>query len=59
MKDENQDGVLTVGEFTNWIETRKVVKLLEEGRDAELDHMIKKQTENQGQNDEKTEGKEA
>lgn len=40
MQDENQDGVFTVGEFRKWIEDKKIVKLMEEGRDAELDHIV-------------------
>mmetsp|Transcript_15516 Transcript_15516/g.22869 ORF Transcript_15516/g.22869 Transcript_15516/m.22869 type:complete len:793 (+) Transcript_15516:1-2379(+) len=40
--DENEDGFFTVAEFTRWLETNKIVKLAEEGRDAEVDRAIAK-----------------
>eukprot|EP00957_Ditylum_brightwellii_P003333 252410-Ditylum_brightwellii.AAC.1 len=33
--DQNEDGVLTVKELAMWAEINKVIKLMEEGRDAE------------------------
>lgn len=38
--DENEDGFFSIEEFNNWVETNKVVKLVKEGRDAEVDRMI-------------------
>jgi Ca2+-binding EF-hand superfamily protein len=39
-KDENKDGVFTVQELIHWIETNKLVKLVEEGRDADVDRIV-------------------
>jgi len=38
--DTNQDGLISVEELTTWIETNKLVKLVEEGDHAEVDNMI-------------------
>lgn len=40
--DENQDGSITVAELSEWLETHKLVKLVEEGRDADVDKTIEK-----------------
>lgn len=40
--DENEDGVMSVAEMIKWTETNKLVKLAEEGRDADLDAAIAK-----------------
>jgi Ca2+-binding EF-hand superfamily protein len=46
-QDEDNDGVLTVAEFIRWIETNKLVKLLEEGRDTDIDSILAKFQENE------------
>jgi Ca2+-binding EF-hand superfamily protein len=46
-QDEDNDGVLTVAEFIRWIETNKLVKLLEEGRDTDIDNILAKFQENE------------
>lgn len=38
--DENKDGFMTVEELIRWMETNQLVKLVEEGRDAEVDYEI-------------------
>jgi len=38
--DENEDGLFSVDELSKWLETNKLVKLAEEGRDAEVDKII-------------------
>mmetsp|Transcript_16115 Transcript_16115/g.34942 ORF Transcript_16115/g.34942 Transcript_16115/m.34942 type:complete len:950 (-) Transcript_16115:3546-6395(-) len=38
--DENKDGVFTVQELINWIQTNKLVKFESEGRDAEMDKIM-------------------
>ena len=40
MQDENEDGLFSVEELSKWLETNKLVKLVEEGRDAEVDKII-------------------
>lgn len=42
--DENKDGVFTVQELINWIETNKLVKFESEGRDAEMDKIMESQS---------------
>jgi CheY-specific phosphatase CheX len=44
LQDENEDGVFTVQELINWIETNKLVKLEEEGRDADMDRIMESQS---------------
>jgi hypothetical protein len=39
-KDENSDGVLTVEELMRWIDEHKLVKFVEEGRDADMDRVM-------------------
>jgi hypothetical protein len=39
-QDTNGDGVFTVQELINWIETNKLMKYEEEGRDADMDRMM-------------------
>ena len=39
-KDENEDGYFTLEELSKWLETNKLVKLVEEGRHAEVDKLI-------------------
>jgi hypothetical protein len=41
-QDEDKDGVFTVAEFIRWVETNKLVKYVEEGRDADLDRSFQK-----------------
>ena len=41
--DENKDGLFSVEELSKWLETNKLVKLAEEGRDAEVDKIIETQ----------------
>jgi len=38
--DVNQDGLFSVEELSRWLETNKLVKLVEEGDHAEVDNMI-------------------
>uniref|UniRef100_A0A7R9WTH3 EF-hand domain-containing protein n=1 Tax=Craspedostauros australis TaxID=1486917 RepID=A0A7R9WTH3_9STRA len=38
--DENKDGLFTVGELIQWIETNKLVQFVKEGRDAEMEEII-------------------
>jgi len=38
--DENEDGFFSLDELSKWLETNKIVKLVKEGRDAEVDKMI-------------------
>ena len=39
-KDQNQDGLFTIEELSNWLETNKLVKLVENGDHAEIDKLI-------------------
>ena len=39
-QDENKDGIFTVEELINWIETNQLVKYVDEGRDAEMDKIM-------------------
>jgi chromosome condensin MukBEF MukE localization factor len=39
-KDENHDGVFTVEELMRWIDENKLVKFVEEGRDADMDRVM-------------------
>jgi hypothetical protein len=41
--DENKDGYFSMEELSKWLETNKLVKLVEEGRDAEVDRLIAEQ----------------
>lgn len=41
--DENEDGLFSVEELSKWLETNKLLKLSEEGRDAEIDKIIETQ----------------
>jgi len=43
LKDENEDGYFSLEELSKWLETNKILKLSEEGRDAEIDKIIKTQ----------------
>mmetsp|Transcript_406 Transcript_406/g.569 ORF Transcript_406/g.569 Transcript_406/m.569 type:complete len:914 (-) Transcript_406:43-2784(-) len=38
--DENQDGIATLEEFLKWIETNKIIQLLKEGEDGDLDRLL-------------------
>lgn len=38
--DQNQDGLFSVEELSRWLETNKLVKLVEEGDHAEIDKII-------------------
>jgi hypothetical protein len=42
-QDENCDGVFTVDELIRWIEEHKLVTLVEEDRDTEMDVVIANQ----------------
>jgi len=55
--DENKDGFFTVAEFIKWIDTNKLVKLGEEGRDADMDRMMEKKDDKGEKKDEKIEKK--
>jgi hypothetical protein len=39
-QDDNKDGVFTVQELIEWIETNKMVKFESEGRDADMDKIM-------------------
>jgi len=43
-QDDNKDGVFTVQELITWVETNLLVKFVEEGRDADMDYIIKKKS---------------
>ena len=43
-QDENKDGVFTVGELIKWIDEHKLVKFVEEDRDADMDSVVESQT---------------
>lgn len=45
--DDNHDGIFTVEECLNWIEEKKLVKFVEEGRDHEMDLMMESQNTDQ------------
>ena len=40
LQDGNEDGVFTVQELIRWIETNKLLKLEEAGRDADMDRIM-------------------
>eukprot|EP00545_Synedropsis_sp_CCMP1620_P007015 CAMPEP_0119031072 /NCGR_PEP_ID=MMETSP1176-20130426/41352_1 /TAXON_ID=265551 /ORGANISM="Synedropsis recta cf, Strain CCMP1620" /LENGTH=746 /DNA_ID=CAMNT_0006987459 /DNA_START=752 /DNA_END=2990 /DNA_ORIENTATION=- len=40
LMDENKDGIFTVDEFKNWIETNTLVQLVKEGEDGDLDRIL-------------------
>lgn len=42
--DDNKDGVFTVQELIQWVETNQLVKFVEEGRDADMDRIMQQQT---------------
>jgi LETM1 and EF-hand domain-containing protein 1 len=42
--DDNKDGVFTVQELIQWIETNKLVKFEKEGRDADMDKIMESQS---------------
>lgn len=46
VQDGNQDGVFTVEELRKWIDESKLVKLVKEGRDAEMDRIMENQSTN-------------
>jgi hypothetical protein len=41
-QDENEDGLFTVQELYNWIETNKLVRFQSEGRDADMDGIMER-----------------
>eukprot|EP00559_Dactyliosolen_fragilissimus_P008254 CAMPEP_0184857306 /NCGR_PEP_ID=MMETSP0580-20130426/2468_1 /TAXON_ID=1118495 /ORGANISM="Dactyliosolen fragilissimus" /LENGTH=919 /DNA_ID=CAMNT_0027352827 /DNA_START=403 /DNA_END=3162 /DNA_ORIENTATION=- len=43
--DENEDGLFSLDELSNWLETNKVGKLVKEGRHAELEDYLTDQKE--------------
>jgi len=43
--DTNKDGLMTIAELNRWIETNKIVKFAEEGRDEDVDRAIAKAKE--------------
>lgn len=54
IKDANKDGVFTVQELIHWVETNQLVKFVEEGRDADMDRIIEKQSSSAEQPPEQT-----
>ena len=55
--DTDKDGYLSVAELASWLETNKLIKLVEEGRDEEIDRMIAKRKDQLRQNEEEWEEK--
>lgn len=43
--DADKDGFLTVAELSKWVDNNKVIKLLEDGREGEIDRMIERRKE--------------
>jgi hypothetical protein len=43
-KDNNQDGVFTIDELIQWINEHKLLKLVKEGLDADIDLIMEKQS---------------
>lgn len=43
--DADKDGFLTVAELSKWVDNNKVIKLLEGGREDEIDRMIERRKE--------------
>jgi hypothetical protein len=58
IQDENEDGVFTVQELIKWIETNKLVKLVSEGWDADMDTIMENQS-SENQKDENVQSEEA
>jgi len=54
LQDDNKDGVFTVEELIKWIDEHKLVKFVEEDRDADMDHIIESQASNQHKEEEDT-----
>lgn len=48
-QDENHDGYFTVDELIKWIDKHKLVKFVEEGRDADMDRIMESQSSPQSQ----------
>jgi hypothetical protein len=46
-QDENKDGLFTVEEFKNWIETNRIVQLVKDGEDGDLDRLLTKHSKSQ------------
>ena len=44
-QDQDADGYFSVEELSNFLEKHKIAKLVEEGRDAEVDSIIASQAE--------------
>lgn len=40
LQDENKDGLFTVDEFRKWIETNKLLQLVKDGQDGDLDRIL-------------------
>ena len=55
-QDENEDGLFSVDELSKWLETNKLVKLVEEGRDAEVDKIIESHAAKLKEREEKKDG---
>ena len=55
-QDENEDGFFSVEELSKWLETNKLVKLVEEGRDSEVDKIIATQASKMKEQDEESDG---
>jgi hypothetical protein len=47
LQDENRDGVFTVEELIKWIDEHKLVKFVEEGRDADMDRVLENHSSNE------------
>jgi hypothetical protein len=53
-QDENQDGAFTVEEMVRWMDKHKLVKFVEEGRDADMDRILLENQSSEPARDEET-----
>lgn len=51
MQDENHDGIFTVDELLLWLNEQKLVKFVEEGKDADLDRIMESQASSESKTD--------
>jgi len=50
-QDENQDGAFTVEEMIRWMDKHKLIKFVEEGRDADMDRIMERSQATESQKD--------
>ena len=58
-QDDNKDGVFTVQELIQWVETNQLVKFVEEGRDHEADEVLEKHSSAADQKEQQEEAQDA